>query len=144
MDDAAELSGVSERHTRRLFYTFCEGIQINLFPEVVVNTLITRNLARNVYSKLGLSPVFCSMDVTHVPWLACPVELSAACTGKEGYPTLAWQVTIVMLENNNSYIIYIHYNIVRRWPLVQCGELRQFCIRRNTWWELCAHGPILW
>ena len=39
MDDAAELSGVSERHTRRIFYAFCQGIKKYLYPELVFNTV---------------------------------------------------------------------------------------------------------
>lgn len=34
------------------------------------------------------------MDCTHLKWSKCPVDLTQVCTGKEGYPTLAFQVMV--------------------------------------------------
>jgi hypothetical protein len=34
------------------------------------------------------------MDVVHIAWCMCPASLSNLCTGKEGYPTLAYNVVV--------------------------------------------------
>lgn len=47
-----------------------------------------------VYARLGLPGAMGSMDCTHVRWERCPVEYTNHCIGKEGYPTLAFQVVV--------------------------------------------------
>jgi hypothetical protein len=45
-----------------------------------------------VYKRLGFPGCVASMDCTHVRWLRCPRDLTNSCIGKEGYPTLAFQI----------------------------------------------------
>jgi hypothetical protein len=46
-----------------------------------------------VFAKCGYCGSAFSMDVVHVAWPACPAALSALCRGKEGYATLAFNVS---------------------------------------------------
>jgi hypothetical protein len=47
-----------------------------------------------IYARLGFPGCIGSMDCTHVHWLNCPEILKNLCIGKEGYPTLAFQVMV--------------------------------------------------
>ena len=44
------------------------------------------------YTAVGIPGACSSMDVVHIPLGACPQGLNNVCTGKEGYPTLAYNV----------------------------------------------------
>jgi hypothetical protein len=48
----------------------------------------------HVYKKLGVPGSVGSIDVTHIPWGRCPQSLQSKFTGKEGYPTVAFEVTV--------------------------------------------------
>ena len=47
-----------------------------------------------VFDRLGITGAAFSMDAVHVHWARCPVTRSNFCTGKEGYPTLAFNVAV--------------------------------------------------
>jgi len=51
-----------------------------------------------IYAKCGLPGCCGSVDVVHIPWVICPSGLKSACNGKEGYPTVAYQVTVDHLK----------------------------------------------
>jgi len=46
------------------------------------------------YRVLGLQGCAGSVDCVHVAWDKCPASLLVDCKGKEGYPTLAFQVVV--------------------------------------------------
>lgn len=46
------------------------------------------------YERMGLPGALGSTDCVHVKWERCPGALANVFTGKEGYPTLAWQCTV--------------------------------------------------
>ena len=46
-----------------------------------------------VYQKMGFPGAVGSVDATHIRWHQCPVEFVHAATGKEKYPSVAFQVT---------------------------------------------------
>jgi hypothetical protein len=46
------------------------------------------------YRRLGLPGCIGSMDCTHIHWRQCWKEKATQCTGKEGYPTLSFQVVV--------------------------------------------------
>ena len=48
----------------------------------------------NVYERMGLPGCIGSTDCVHLKWDRCPVGISNVCSGKEGYPTLAYSVTV--------------------------------------------------
>lgn len=94
-DDIYELSGVKESTSQYIFKKFVEGFTKHLFPlyvkfpegEKLVKTM-------QVFARLGFPGAFGSMDITHLKWLMCPVEDKQLHTGKEPYPTLAFQVIV--------------------------------------------------
>ncbi|CAB1096341.1 unnamed protein product [Ectocarpus sp. CCAP 1310/34] len=47
-----------------------------------------------MYDKLGMTGAIGSTDVTHIGWGMCPFTLGRSYTGKEGFPTIAYQVTV--------------------------------------------------
>ena len=46
------------------------------------------------YHKLGFTGAMGFTDVTHVGWGMCPFTVGRSFTGKEGFPTIAFQVTV--------------------------------------------------
>jgi Plant transposon protein len=48
----------------------------------------------NVYRKMGFPGAVGSVDATHIRWHMCPVEFVHAATGKEKYPSVAFQVCL--------------------------------------------------
>ena len=48
----------------------------------------------DTYTKLGLPGCVGSMDCTHVHWAQCPKYHKVECTGKEGFPTLSFEVVV--------------------------------------------------
>lgn len=51
--------------------------------------------ALEVFEKLGFPGAVCSVDGVHLAWDACPAEDRALHAGKEGYPTLAFNVCVL-------------------------------------------------
>lgn len=47
-----------------------------------------------LYRDLGLPGCLGSTDVVHVGWDMCPAGMRSDCVGKEGYPTLAFEVVV--------------------------------------------------
>lgn len=46
------------------------------------------------YDEVGMTGAMGSMDATHIEWTICPYSERASCTGKEGYPTIAYNVVV--------------------------------------------------
>ena len=46
------------------------------------------------YKALGLPGCIGSMDCTHLHWDKCPTNLTNLCTGKEGFPSLSFEVIV--------------------------------------------------
>jgi hypothetical protein len=47
----------------------------------------------HIYEDLGLPGCIGSLDATHIAWERCPASLQSWFTGKEGYKTIAFNVT---------------------------------------------------
>jgi hypothetical protein len=47
-----------------------------------------------VFTTLGFPGCVGSTDCTHVAWEKCPASLQSACSGKVGYPTIGYEVTV--------------------------------------------------
>jgi len=47
-----------------------------------------------LYGRLGLPGCIGSVDCVHIPWEKCPAGLLSSCKGKEGYPTLVFEVVV--------------------------------------------------
>ena len=59
----------------------------------------------NVYRKMGFPGAVGSVNATHIRWHMCPVEFVHAATGKEKYPSVAFQVLFLIISN--CYIVVI-------------------------------------
>jgi hypothetical protein len=46
-----------------------------------------------IYERMGLPGCIGSTDVVHLRWDMCPSNKQNVCTGKEHYPTVAYQCT---------------------------------------------------
>lgn len=95
-DGIEELSlGSAEAH-RSFFHEFNRRFVQKYFDDYVYtprNAEETRKTMA-IYKRLGIPGAIGSTDCVHVKWERCPTQISNACTGKEGYSTLAWQATV--------------------------------------------------
>jgi hypothetical protein len=95
-DGIEELTGASAEAHRVFFHTFCERFSKKYYDEYVYlprTAEETANWARD-YSLMGLTGAIGSTDCVHLHWDRCPHGLVNLCTGKEGYPSLAYQATV--------------------------------------------------
>jgi hypothetical protein len=60
----------------------------------------------DIYARLGIPGASRSLDVTHIKWGMCPAALSVLYTGKEQYPTLAYQVSV----NHNGKCLHVTFS----------------------------------
>jgi len=93
-DTIEELTDVASPTLNAFFKTFCSWMSGRPFKREV-------HLPRNAeqllhvsefYRILGLPGCARSADCVHIPWDKCPAGLLTNCKGKEGYPTLAFQI----------------------------------------------------
>jgi len=95
VDDIVELSKASEWSVRHIFKTFVTNFAKHFRSAFIrMPTGEELNAVLAIYQKLGFPGCIGSMDCTHVKWLCCPAELTNLCTGKEGFPTLSFQIVV--------------------------------------------------
>lgn len=95
-DGIEELTGGSSEAHRNFFHKFIKLFSKAYFNEYVYLPRNQDELERWTmdYNRMGLPGVLGSTDCVHVKWERCPAALANNCTGKEGYPTLAWQCSV--------------------------------------------------
>ena len=95
VDDIVELSRGSDKSVRLFFKTFVVNFS-NHFKKDFIRMPTGNDLKKvlDVYQRLGFPGCIGSMDCTHVRWLCCPTEIANLCIGKEGFPTLSFQVVV--------------------------------------------------
>jgi len=93
-DDVEELCGIKPSTMNAFFHKFSEMGRKELFPIHVTMPTTLEKLVEieAAYAAIGVPGACGSMDVVHIPLGACPHGLINVCTGKEGYPTLAYNV----------------------------------------------------
>ena len=107
-DDIAEATFMGETTARRAFHTFCENF-VNEFYTTYVYRPTGEKLFKvmRVFEQMGLPGCIGSTDCVHLKWDRCPVGLSQLCSGKEGFPTLAYSCTVDhhhrILASTSSY-----------------------------------------
>ena len=91
-DDVKELSRVKSLTMHAFFHEFNCCVRHHLYPTHVQMPSNLQELMEieAPYAALGIPGACGSMDVVHIPLGACPQGLINVCTGKEGYPTLAY------------------------------------------------------
>lgn len=94
-DDVSQLSFMSESVAQASFHVFCKNFAAELYDSHIY--LPTGEALKKVmrdYHRLGFSGAMGSTDVSHIRWDSCKYSLLRSFTGKEGFPTIAYQVTV--------------------------------------------------
>lgn len=94
-DDIGEMSDMGESTALSVFTKFVLGFSIK-FGKEFISIPEGENLKKvmEIYSRLGFPGCVGSIDATHLKWSMCPKTLSNICTGKESFPSLAYQVVV--------------------------------------------------
>ncbi|CAB1097890.1 unnamed protein product [Ectocarpus sp. CCAP 1310/34] len=93
--DIYHMSFISMQTAAATFHRFTRYFAREMYAEHIF--LPTGDYQKKVmtqYDRLGFSGATGSTDVTHIPWGMCPYNQARSYTGKEGYPTVAYQVTV--------------------------------------------------
>ena len=96
-DEISELATATmgESTVNSIFKRFIAGMCTHIYPAFV--KIPTGELLEKIlkeYADIGLPGCCGSMDCTHVKWNQCPKNERHNAKGKEGYPTLAFQVVV--------------------------------------------------
>ncbi|CAN0001666.1 unnamed protein product [Discosporangium mesarthrocarpum] len=89
------VSGMYESTVQACFHTFCKN-----FAKGMYKTRISApegedlNGVTATYARLRLPGAVGSCDVTHIRWDKAPASRTVYYTGKEGFPSIAYQVTV--------------------------------------------------
>lgn len=96
LDGIQELSGISPSVMSVFFHKWCQKAAEELYPVYVKFPKTQSDIDKVMYdfAYVGFPGCLGSMDVVHVHWERCPSGLSVMHTGKEGYPTIAYQVIV--------------------------------------------------
>ena len=94
-DECFDGSGCKEECIRVFFHKWCPMFVKKLMPSVVQPPLSTEDIEEqvNIYQRLGMGGAIGSTDCTHIPLGKCSDKIAVLCTGKEGFPTLAYSMT---------------------------------------------------
>ena len=94
----------SESTLCRIFHEFCAWYTEVIYPKFVSVPKTRHELEKIMgpYIALGLNGACGSTDAVHFSWGCCPSHLTNLHTGKEGIPTLAYNVT----GNHDGSIIF--------------------------------------
>ena len=87
-------SGISRTRMNFFYHEFTRWMSDAYYSEAVrpPQTIEEVKRAESVYSKLGLPGCVSSMDGVHLAWDNCPSERYNIYKGKEGYPTVSFNV----------------------------------------------------
>jgi hypothetical protein len=97
IDDIKELNGetIGESTINSIFKTFVTNFADRIFPLYVKEPSPDRmKKIMDVYKSLGVPGAAGSMDCTRLHWLMCPSSIRQSAIGKEGFPTLVFQVIV--------------------------------------------------
>jgi hypothetical protein len=95
-DGIEELCFISREVNRRFFHTWCDLFSKKYFS-IYCNPPSTKeeiDRTMAVYNRLGFPGCIGSTDCVHIRWERCPVGERFLHKGKEGYPTLSYEVTV--------------------------------------------------
>lgn len=94
-DAIEEHSNVPEKTVWWIFKIFLRNFSMCLKDRVVrpPKEGIELSKVMQVYTKMGFPGAIGSVDATHIRWHMCPVDKVHLATGKEKYPSVAFQVT---------------------------------------------------
>lgn len=91
-DDIFEMSGIAENTVNFIFHEVTSAFAENFYEEFIkYPSDEDLEVVSRCYEELGFPGACGSMDATHVRLGKCPAAYRVLATGKEGYPTLAFQ-----------------------------------------------------
>lgn len=103
-DDVAEITGADAETHRKAFLTFIRFTSTHFFQEwISLPEGSEFEQSQKEYSMLGFPNCVGSMDATHLHWMRCPEFAKSDHSGKEGFPTRAFNVVVL----HNGRIIHI-------------------------------------
>jgi hypothetical protein len=92
-DSCEELSEIARSTCNDIFIQFVAQFNAAFYDDVIKPPTGDNLLhVMETYRKLGFPGCVGSIDCTHVKWRQCPKSLRFECSGKEGYPTLSFEV----------------------------------------------------
>ena len=94
-DDLCECSYMSESTIQASFHQFCKYFAEEFYEEhIFLPTGSMQTKVMEDFHKVGFTGAVGSTDVTHIRWDCCVYSLVRSYTGKDGFPTIAYQVTV--------------------------------------------------
>ncbi|CAN0390838.1 unnamed protein product, partial [Ascophyllum nodosum] len=86
---------MSEPTIQASFHQFCKYFAEEFYEEhIFLPTGTMQTKVMEDFHKVGFTGAVGSTDVTHIRWDCCVYSLVRSYTGKEGFPTIAYQVTV--------------------------------------------------
>ena len=96
VDGVEEAAHISTSSLKVFVPAFIRWLAKEIFPEAVrlpEGEHLQGSL--RVFARLGFPGAYCLADGVHLFWDRCPAKLKALYSGKEGYPTLAFNVSVL-------------------------------------------------
>ena len=95
-DAFEEVAGHDKETQRRFFHRWMKWLSENVVDRYVFWPTSDADVERNTsaYAKLGFPGAIGSVDGTHVAWDKAPAAYQSLYVGKDGYPTLTFNVTV--------------------------------------------------
>jgi hypothetical protein len=101
LEDAASISAST---IKKFIPEFLSWFQDTFYAELVrLPEGDELRASLSTYARLGVPGAYCEADGTHLAWDSCPAAHHARYTGKEGYPTIAFNVSVL----HNRRVIYV-------------------------------------
>ena len=87
---------ISESSLDVFFREFINWMATVMYPKYIkLPDAAKLKASTEVYAALGFPGAYCETDGVHLEWDACPAAWRARCVGKESYPTIAFNVSIL-------------------------------------------------
>ena len=101
-----ESACISALCLERFHYAWLAWYAENIYPQEVYPPEEEEDIATTMdkYDKCGLPGAICGIDATHVDWTKCPSDIRHLCKGKEGRPTVMFNVAGDL--NRRAFHIY--------------------------------------
>jgi hypothetical protein len=108
----ANIIGCDEKTIQEFFKFFCKVVALHLYDRFIKFPSSVADVARCVhtYAKENLPGCMGSVDCVHIPWIKCLASVRSWFVGKEGVPTVAFQVTIYFHVITSRHIIVSNAN----------------------------------
>jgi hypothetical protein len=143
-----EATDISYQTHNKFFKTFVEWMAKSMFENYIHLPRTQEEVVHvlDYYDKLGVPGCTGSIDCVHWAWDSCPAGLHSDCKGKEGFPTVVFQVIVthtrfiqavskVFYGTWNDLTITAHDINVEH---IQSGDLSEY-----TWEREEADGTLV-